>query len=148
MGYVLGTQYPANKIQMDTKIRQLQKLLPPTQLLPSEWEVIGAFLKDAVEEKETEGDHETPSINKVASYIGDGFMSVEKWFTDLPPRFYSDTGWEYPEPTVETVNIRDLDVDPSFVRDLLIDTESRDKDTVSNAIMELQNHFLTAALNY
>ena len=144
MGYVNHHNTPQNINNM-TKI---QKLLPPVQLLPSEWEVVGAFLKNSIDEQSIQGDHETPSINKVAFYIGDGFMNIEKWFTDLKPRFYSDTGWEYPDPAVETVNIRDLDIDINIVRACLRDSESRDKDTVSDAIFDLQYHFLTAALNY
>lgn len=145
MGYVLPTQYPANTVTMSTKITHL---LPSFQITSHEWETIAKLLEGHTED-----------FGLKTLYFNDGFVLIEICEESPKGTFYSDTGWEYPDPEVETANIRDLEVDQEQVRKYLsyidspkdhfeVDGSYTIKDFVSDSIIELTNLFTSAALKY
>lgn len=137
---------------MDTKV---QHLLPPAKITPAEWHALEAILEGVEGEKTISTRWET---EKRSVLFGDGFAEIERWNPNAKGKFYSDTGWEYPDPKVETVNIRDLEVDQEAVRGYLASIERPEeyfhpvpgypvKDFVQDGIIEIETVFINAALN-
>ena len=134
---------------METK---LAKLLPPAKITPSEWERIAKFLEGVVARQtftHDNGDLEDLKEWRVCKEVRfqDGFALIDSWNPDKRPTWKQGIGWEFSPVQESTVSIRDLNVDPEFLKKCLLDTESKDKYIVSDAIRATQDIFIQSSLN-